>query len=869
MIRHWHLRTLVTSTILRLATAQNNYACPANNGQTVTDSYGVQYIIGCSNDTTQGNYAASPVSSSFNDCMNGCSIPSFKTSGNAGNCTAVTYQGGTNGVGSGNCFYKNFNGESFTSGNPNLVGLIRVAYYSAATVSTPSTPAFNGPSWTCPAQNYTLVTDPNGVQYVIGCGTDTSMGSYASYTTMIGFDDCFSWCSNGTYPTTAGAGHCSAFTFVGPTNGVGQGTCYYKNGATESFSGSASNFVAAIRYDAYSGTAPTATLGGSGSSASSSSNAAAVVASSATKSKYVVACNQTYQGVVGQSQYEPNMLACINSCSADNRCIGVGYNTTSSVCDDYYAYVMSSAIYSKTQVFAQMQQRAVRYGNGQTTTEPISTSYVPSTAVTTPRPPSVAISTSLSMAYTPTPLSLSSSINITNPPTASPPSTTTLSTAIQSSYASSQAGDVTTFAISSTIYSSPSPSGVPPQLSLTSLSQESSVSFSAMSNNNNTTAFAPVVSQSDNVGGTSTSSTSASTGLTSSSLGVPSSTSSGLRSQIMTSSTTQSVSLANAPEFSSFALASPESKYSSQLSFPDSSTLPGALTSAGAGSSMSTSASLGYTSSSLLISSSTPTPVSASPTAPTSGTQVSSASMSVATLSPSASVCPAYNGQNVTDSNNATYTVQCDTIYKGTVIQPGRKRDTVVAGYSILACTGICDANAACVGLVLTVDGTCKLFDAITNYLPGDGLAALPNARAVIVPGTDSVSILALPDITTSGKPGIQTSTQSTTSPANFLRTSIVAVATTDQAAANGTMFPASSAVSAATSTATPFESIPHGHGPPMFIDSSSMTPVAQSSIVNIVTIFVTPSTCNASPVYAFGTSTTYTTVTVVAVPTS
>ncbi|KAK5724869.1 hypothetical protein LTR17_013452 [Elasticomyces elasticus] len=179
MIRHWLLQTLATSTLLRLATAQNNYACPANNGQTVTDSYGVQYIIGCGNDTTQGNYAASPASSSFNDCMNGCSIPTFKTSGNAGNCTAVTYQGGTNGVGNGNCYYKNFNGESFTSGNPNLVGLIRVAYYSAATVSTPSTPAFNGPSWTCPAQNYTLVTDPNGVQYVIGCGADSTMGSYA------------------------------------------------------------------------------------------------------------------------------------------------------------------------------------------------------------------------------------------------------------------------------------------------------------------------------------------------------------------------------------------------------------------------------------------------------------------------------------------------------------------------------------------------------------------------------------------------------------------------------------------------------------------------------------------------------------------
>ncbi|KAK5674585.1 hypothetical protein LTS10_012781 [Elasticomyces elasticus] len=242
--------------------------------------------------------------------------------------------------------------------------------------------------------------------------------------------------------------------------------------------------------------------------------------------------------------------------------------------------------------------------------------------------------------------------------------------------------------------------------------------------------------------------------------------------------------------------------------------------------------------------------------------------MSVATLSPSASVCPAFDGQNVTDSNNATYTIQCNTIYNGTVIQPGGKRDTVVSGYSMLACTEACDAHATCVGLVLTIDGTCKLFDAITNYLPGDGVAALPNSRAVLVPGTNSVSILASQDTTSAG-PGIQSSEESSASPANFLPTSTAALATTDQAAANGTVFLASSAVSAAASTATPFESMAHAHGPPMFISSSSMTPVAQSSILDIVTIFVTPSTCNASPVYAFGTSTTYTTVTVVAVPTS
>ncbi|KAK5674587.1 hypothetical protein LTS10_012783 [Elasticomyces elasticus] len=369
MIRHWLLRTLATSTLLRLATAQNNYAYPANNGQTVTDSYGVQYIIGCGNDTTQGNYAAGPASSSFNDCMNGCSIPTFKTSGNAGNCTAVTYQGGTNGkrelrqptkehvlilllgVGSGNCYYKNFNGESFTSGNPSLVGLIRVAYYSAATVSTPSTPAFNGPSWTCPAQNYTLVTDPNGVQYVIGCGTDSTMGSYASYTTFIGFDDCFFRCSNGTYPTSAGAGHCSAFTFVGPTNGVGQGTCYYKNGATESFSGSASNFVAAIRYDAYSGTAPTATLGGSGSSASSSSNAAAIAsaASSSSSAAAVVASPASGNAVT----YTTISYATQTTTSFATRTLTTTGTVTATSVTSYYTTIVSTQVQTYTTSYVQ------------------------------------------------------------------------------------------------------------------------------------------------------------------------------------------------------------------------------------------------------------------------------------------------------------------------------------------------------------------------------------------------------------------------------------------------------------------------------------------------------------------------------------
>ncbi|TKA33347.1 hypothetical protein B0A50_00900 [Salinomyces thailandicus] len=82
-------------------------------------------------------------------------------------------------------------------------------------------------NFVCPDDNNYVVTDDSGVQYVLGCTYDTSVGSYASYTTSIGFNDCFQRCSDGTYPTTQGDGKCDGFTYVGQANGVGSGTLFY------------------------------------------------------------------------------------------------------------------------------------------------------------------------------------------------------------------------------------------------------------------------------------------------------------------------------------------------------------------------------------------------------------------------------------------------------------------------------------------------------------------------------------------------------------------------------------------------------------------------------------------------------------------
>ncbi|KAK0949000.1 hypothetical protein LTR91_026807, partial [Friedmanniomyces endolithicus] len=102
------------------------YACPANNGQTVTDLSTVQYSLGCGEDTTMGAYGSSHVQNSFDECFALCD--------NFPGCMAFTYEGGNNGVGAGVCFFKN-QPASLISGNAGLVGAIRLSPMPSSTSS--------------------------------------------------------------------------------------------------------------------------------------------------------------------------------------------------------------------------------------------------------------------------------------------------------------------------------------------------------------------------------------------------------------------------------------------------------------------------------------------------------------------------------------------------------------------------------------------------------------------------------------------------------------------------------------------------------------------------------------------------------------
>ncbi|KAH9840342.1 hypothetical protein Tdes44962_MAKER07983 [Teratosphaeria destructans] len=98
-------------------------------------------------------------------------------------------------------------------------------------------------------------------------------------------------------------------------------------------------------------------------------------------SAYTVQCNQTYQGVVGASVYEPTAEDCISACSSNPKCQGVGYNTTSGVCDEYYGYEPASGSESNSVVFAQVQGRYARGQSGSASTiTAISTVYVSASA---------------------------------------------------------------------------------------------------------------------------------------------------------------------------------------------------------------------------------------------------------------------------------------------------------------------------------------------------------------------------------------------------------------------------------------------------------------------------------------------------------
>ncbi|TKA62036.1 hypothetical protein B0A55_10884, partial [Friedmanniomyces simplex] len=289
----------------------NQFACPANDNQTVTDSNGVSYQLSCGYDTDGGTYVQFAVNT-FDDCFSYCD--NTATGQGAMVCSAFTYSGGADGVGSGQCFLKNANSVSFqTSYNVDIVGAIRPEYM-AVPVANPT------PYGSCPGANGTIVTDGAGSQYEVGCGYDTNNGAFDVQSASVSWNDCFALCDSDT--------GCTAFTYSGGTNGVGAGQCFMKNFNGEAFvtGSNPSLLVAAIRYPpAASYPAPVSSTSAASSSAAGASSAAGTTSTTSSPPPAATTDVCVNQTVVTDSNGISYQLYCDSDTSGNGAFTTQGY----------------------------------------------------------------------------------------------------------------------------------------------------------------------------------------------------------------------------------------------------------------------------------------------------------------------------------------------------------------------------------------------------------------------------------------------------------------------------------------------------------------------------------------------------------------
>ncbi|QIX00741.1 hypothetical protein AMS68_006258 [Peltaster fructicola] len=131
-----------------------------------------------------------------------------------------------------------------------ITSSLSTASSSLTSSSAPTSTSYTPSTYACPAVDGTVVIDPWGTPYVIGCGQDTTYGNYDTKAVSDNWNSCFVMCHNSS--TVQGVGQCTAFTYLGAENGDGPGTCFLKSQADVSFTGSGPDLVGAIQLAYYS-----------------------------------------------------------------------------------------------------------------------------------------------------------------------------------------------------------------------------------------------------------------------------------------------------------------------------------------------------------------------------------------------------------------------------------------------------------------------------------------------------------------------------------------------------------------------------------------------------------------------------------------
>ncbi|CAD0112545.1 unnamed protein product [Aureobasidium uvarum] len=202
--------------------------CPDAETQTfVTSQGGSLFFMRCSSDTNIGSYSNSKASASWKDCMNSCETDA--------RCVAFTYVGpqGSSGSGQGVCWYKDTKGSATVAGRNYIAGFLAIkavnsrssgssvssiATGNLAVSSSSATTSSSTPSTSTASTSW--ATNSAGNNYTIYRGSDTNYGAYSNLPASNSFMDCTTACDKDS--------KCTAWTYVGGANGLGNGVCWLK-----------------------------------------------------------------------------------------------------------------------------------------------------------------------------------------------------------------------------------------------------------------------------------------------------------------------------------------------------------------------------------------------------------------------------------------------------------------------------------------------------------------------------------------------------------------------------------------------------------------------------------------------------------------
>ncbi|KAH0256756.1 carbohydrate-binding module family 50 protein, partial [Aureobasidium melanogenum] len=211
-----------SSSVLPLASPSAELCPNAATQSFITSQSGSLYFMRCSSDTNIGSYSNSKASASWEDCMTSCDSDS--------RCVAFTYVGGSGGIGSGQCWYKDALGSAVVAGPNYVAGFLAVkAQFSGAAgnsiaasnlaVSSGSPTASSSTSSTSTAST-SWATNSAGSNWTIYRDSDTNYGAYTNVPATNSFMDCTTACDKDS--------KCTAWTYVGGSSGQGSGICWLK-----------------------------------------------------------------------------------------------------------------------------------------------------------------------------------------------------------------------------------------------------------------------------------------------------------------------------------------------------------------------------------------------------------------------------------------------------------------------------------------------------------------------------------------------------------------------------------------------------------------------------------------------------------------